>query len=169
MSRYGEATKGAALIAQFAAKSRGEYDFKLYPELWSSEDKKIRDFYLNRKWLSVKFVDSPPDTVPNDSGIYMFIVAPHCGGLADHSYIFYVGKAANLKARYKHYVKEKAGDCDHPREKVTRFLNHLAAYTYFHFTLVPTDELDQAELLLKDNLTPYANTQINIIGRLDSA
>ena len=56
-----------------------------------------------------------------------------------------------------------------PREKVARFLNHLAAYTYFHFTLVPANELDQAESLLRDNLTPQANTQMNIIGRLDSA
>ena len=112
MSRYGQATKGEALRAQFAAKGQGAYEFKLYPELWSSADKEIKDYYLNRVWNSVRFVDPPPDTLPNHSGIYMFVVAPHCGGLSDHSYIFYVGKALNLKARYKEYVKEKAYACE---------------------------------------------------------
>jgi hypothetical protein len=33
-------------------------------------------------------------------------------------------------------------------------------------TLVPEAELDQAEALLKDNLTPVANAQLELIGRL---
>ena len=163
---YGEAPKGTALKGQFAAMDEGVYAFSLYPQLWLSQGENIKDFYLHREWNSVKFVDQLPEIVPNDSGIYMFVVAPHCGGLADHSYIFYVGQAVNLKSRYKDYVKEKAYEGPNPRKKVTRFLNHLEAYTYFHFTLVPRNELDKAESLLKDNLTPYANTTVPLTGRL---
>jgi len=166
MSRYGEAMTGDALQAQFTAKQRGVYEFSLYPELWLNEDEKIRNFYLGREWESVKFNNPPPDTVPNLSGIYMFVVAPHCGALTDHSYIFYVGKASNLKSRYKEYLKEKACENENPREKVVRFLNHMEGFIYFHFTLVPGTQLDYAEALLKDNLTPFANIQTKIIGRL---
>ena len=99
----------------------------------------------------------------------MFVVAPHCAALADHSYIFYVGKASNLKTRYREYLLEKACACENPRERVVRFLNHLEDHVFFHFTLVPQNELDRAESLLKDNLTPFGNTQVSIIGRLNTA
>ena len=46
------------------------------------------------------------------------------------------------------------------------FLNEFEGYLHFHYTLVPKDELTNAEALLKDNLTPVANTQLELIGRL---
>ena len=39
-------------------------------------------------------------------------------------------------------------------------------YLQFHYTLVPKEELTSAESLLKDNLTPYGNTQLELRGRL---
>jgi len=167
MSRYGEAITGVVLEAQFAAKLKGEYQFRLHPELWATPE--INAYYLGRTWTSVRFVDPSPHDIPNESGIYMFVVAPHCAALADHSYIFYVGKASNLKTRYREYLLEKACACENPRERVVRFLNHLEDHVFFHFTLVPQNELDRAESLLKDNLTPFGNTQVSIIGRLNTA
>jgi len=167
MSRYGDAMTGAVLEAQFAAKLKGEYEFRLHPELWTTPE--INAYYLGRAWTTVRFVDPPPPAVPTAAGIYMFVVAPHCGTLVDHSYIFYVGKATNLRSRYREYLVEKACACENPRAKVVRFLNHLEDHVFFHFTLVPQNELDRAESLLKDNLTPFANEQVNIIGRLNTA
>jgi len=167
MSRYGEAMTGAVLEAQFAAKLKGVYEFRLHPELWATPG--INAYYPGRAWTSVRFIAPAPPEVPAVSGIYMFVVAPHCGTLADHSYIFYVGKATNLRTRYAEYLREKACNCESPRENVVRFLNHLEDYVFFHFTPVPQNELDHAESLLKDNLTPFANTQVNIIGRLNTA
>jgi hypothetical protein len=46
------------------------------------------------------------------------------------------------------------------------FLNHFDGYLQFHYTLVPKEELTMAEALLKDNLTPYGNTQLELKGRL---
>jgi hypothetical protein len=46
------------------------------------------------------------------------------------------------------------------------FLNHFDGYLQFHYTLIPKEELKKAEALLKDNLTPYGNTQLELKGRL---
>jgi hypothetical protein len=96
----------------------------------------------------------------------MFVVGPYCGGLRDHSYIFYIGKATNLRKCFAEYLVEKAGGGPNPREQIMLFLNEFSGYLYFHYTLVPKNELTKAEALLKDNLTPVANTQLELIGRL---
>jgi hypothetical protein len=165
MPQYGDPPKGQALLSQFEAKSKGRYEFDLFPELWRTAD--IGSYYRGRQWQSNQFVENVlPDHVPNESGIYMFVAAPHCGTLRDHSYIMYIGQARNLRTRYGQYFREKRGETDHPREPVVRFLNHLQDWLFFWFTLVPQDELDHAEALLKDNITPYGNTVVKIIGRL---
>lgn len=163
MAGFGAAEPGKELLAQFEAEKAGMYSFRLYPELWKTAE--LGAYYNGRAWNSVKFAEPPPD-IPTTSGIYMFVVGPYCGGIQDHSYIFYVGKAKNLRTRYGDYLNEKAGKVASPRKLVMTFLNNFEGFTYFHYTLVPEDELASAEALLKDNLTPHANTQIDIIGRL---
>jgi hypothetical protein len=163
MARYGEVPSDNPVLAQFKAKKEGLYVFKLYPQLWRTPE--LASYYEGRKWEVVPFSDPPPP-LPTESAIYMFVVGPYCGGLQDHSYIFYVGKTTNLKQRYPKYLMEKAGEGPNPREHVVMFLNEFDGYLHFHYTLVPKEELTKAEALLKDNLTPVANTQLEIIGRL---
>jgi hypothetical protein len=50
---------------------------------------------------------------------------------------------------------------------VVRFLNHLREHIYFHFTEIPESEAEEAEDLLKDNITPPANDRKTILGRLN--
>ena len=164
MSKYGEVPSGERLVAQFRAKRMGRYTFELYPELWTVP--RLAEYYKGRSWTVTRFTDPPASNVPASSGIYMFVVAPHCGGLEDHSYIFYVGQATNLQTRYRQYLSEQKGEGTNPREEVVIFLDHLQDHVFFHFTLVPKEELDEAENLLKDNLTPPANKQKTIVGRL---
>jgi hypothetical protein len=163
MARYGEVPTANPLLAEFKAKKEGLYVFKLYPQLWSSPE--LATYFKDRKWEVVPFTDPPPP-LPSHSGIYMFVVGPYCGGLRDHSYIFYVGKATSIKQRYPRYLLEKAGKGPNPREHVMMFLNEFQGYLHFHYTLLPKDEIARAEALLKDNLTPVANTQLEIVGRL---
>lgn len=167
MAKYGEVPSGEQLLAQFRAKRIGRYTFELYPELWTIP--RIAEYYKGRSWNTTRFTDPPAISIPASSGIYMFVVAPHCGELEDHSYIFYVGQATNLQTRYRHYLREQKGEGPNPREEVVMFLDHLRDHVYFHFTLVSKDELDEAENLLKDNLTPPANKQKTIVGRLAPA
>jgi hypothetical protein len=164
MSKYGEVPSGQSLLAQFLAKKRGRYTFELYPELWVIP--KLSEFYSGRSWTATRFIDPPAIDIPAKSGIYIFVVAPHCGQLEDHSYIFYIGQTTNLRTRYRQYLSEQKGEGSSPREEVVLFLDHLRDFVFFHFTLVPKAELDEAENLLKDNLTPPANKQKTIIGRL---
>ena len=161
---YGEAPRGETLIAQLYDAEIGKYEFELYPELWASQ--KIYDYYCDRQWTIIRFVSNSDTTIPTTSGIYMFVVAPCCGKLKDHTYIFYVGQTKNLKERYGQYLYEQQGLGSSPRKKVVKFLNHLKDHVYFHFTEIPENELDEAESLLRDNLTPPANEQKKILGRL---
>ena len=166
MSTYGEVPKGDALIAQFLARRECEFTFELHPEFWGIPE--VSDYYRGRVWQEVRFTDPPATAIPSESGIYMFVVAPHCGSLKDHSYIFYVGKTDDLKRRYSEYLLEQRGLGPNPREKVVRFLHLLRDHVVFHFTLIPDSELLHAEKLLKDNLTPPANSQLDVIGRLET-
>jgi hypothetical protein len=164
MARYGDVPTDNKVLGEFIAKKAGLYSFKLYPQLWSSPE--LAKYYSGRKWEVISFVNPPPRALPTLSGIYMFVVGPYCGGLQDHSYIFYVGKTNDIKERYSHYLREKAGRVTNPREEIVMMLNNFDGYLHFHYTLVPEDELTQAEGLLKDNLTPVANTQLDLKGRL---
>lgn len=166
MAGYGEVPKGDELIAQFYARERGVYSFELHPNLWALPE--IATYYNPKVWTVTRFTDPPAIPIPAESGIYMFVVAPHCGNLNDHSYIFYVGQSVNLGQRYEHYLREQQGRGQSPREKVVLFLHHLRDYVHFHYILIPEHELDEAENLLKDNLTPPANSQKRVIGRLET-
>ena len=162
-ARYGEAPIDNPVLADFKAKKEGLFAFRLYPQLWGREE--LTSYYKGRKWEVVPFTNPAP-ALPDEPGIYMFVVGPYCGGLKDHSYIFYVGQAKSLKKRYPNYLTEKAGGGPSPREQVVMFLNHFDGYLQFHYTLVPRGELNMAEALLKDNLTPVANTQLALKGKL---
>jgi hypothetical protein len=163
MDRYGQVPVANPLLAEFLAEKAGIYPFKLYPQLWISP--KLAAYYKGRKWTIVPFTDPPPP-LPDKSGIYMFVVGPYCGGLQDHSYIFYVGKATSIKKRYPRYLLEKAGKGPNPRKNVVLFLNDFEDHLQFHYTLIPKGQITRAEALLKDNLTPPGNVQLEIIGRL---
>src|ERR1035441_10543840 len=156
MARYGDVPKDNKVLGEFRAKKAGLYEFKLYPQLWNSPD--LATYYTDRKWEVVSFVNPHPQPIalPTSSGIYMFVVGPYCGGLRDHSYIFYIGKTNNIRTRYSHYLREKEGRVTNPREYIVMMLNDFDGYLHFHYTLVPEDELTKAESLLKDNLTPVA-------------
>jgi len=164
MPGFGEVPRGDSLIAQIRAERLGEYTFCLYPELWTTP--RIVEYYHGRTWTETRFIDPPPIDIPTQSGIYMFVVAPRCANLQDHSYIFYVGQTKNLKRRYREYLQAQQGKGSSPREKVVMFLHNFRDYVYFHFTLVPESELNEAESLLNNSLTPPANTRLEIRGRL---
>lgn len=162
---YGEASALAPIAAQWQSFDSDNYSFRLHPELWRNDT--ISAYFQSKKWTSVEFVEANRIVLPTDSGVYMFVAEPHLASIQDHSYIFYVGKATNLRTRYGEYLKEKKCKLAHNRKSVVKFLNHLECYLYFHYTLIPSSELDKAEGYLKDNIDPPANTQTDIIGRLE--
>ena len=164
MGKYGEAPRGEAFKAQIAAIQSGVFDFELYPELWKGTS--ITGFFRDKTWKVVRFCDPQPKKISTKAGIYLFVVSPYCGGIKDHSYVFYVGQTKNFSQRYKEYLYEKKGLGTNPRPKVVRFLNHFQDFLFFHFTEISESELNFAEDLLKDNLTPPGNDKKTIFGRL---
>lgn len=162
---YGEVPKGEKVMAEINAKTLAKFSFEFHPKLWAECSGVILKYYGSKKWSTLQFC-SGATLPPENSGIYMFVVAPRCGDIYDHSYIFYIGKTKDLRRRYNDYLNEQAGKCENPREKVVRFLNYFKGYLFFHYTLVPEHELEMAENLLKDNMTPPANDHLNIRGRI---
>ena len=163
MATYGEVPLGNPVLAQIKAERAGKYQFRLYPQLWKSSE--LADYYAGRKWDSYPFSDVVPD-LPHAPGIYMFVVGPYCGRLKDHSYIFYVGRTNDLKRRYREYLEEKLGRKPTDRKPIVLLLNDFEGFLYFHCTQIPESECKRAEDLLKDNLTPFSNTQLELRGRL---
>lgn len=86
--------------------------------------------------------------------------------VSDHSYIFYIGKATNLRTRYASYLREQRFRLPHNRQRVGELLSDFDGWLHFKYVLVPASDLDSAENFLKDNITPPGNTQLAVIGRL---
>jgi hypothetical protein len=143
----------------------GRVEFELYPQLWRAP--KTTTFYRGRKWSYVFFKASNKSRVPQESGIYMFVVAPRHANLRDHTYIFYVGQADDLQRRFCNYLTEMQGQrIDKDRERVVDFLNYFQGHVFFNYTLVPLTELDQAENFLVDHITPWANVRTHLRAQL---
>lgn len=164
MATYGRAPRGEELIGQFELEDKGIFEFKLYPQLWGNIN--ISNYYNAKAWTPIAFQRSNQPTIPESSGIYMFVVAPRCGNINDHSYIFYVGQTLDLRRRFGDYLTEQKGRGPNPRKEVVQFLSYFKDYLFFYYTVIPSTELDDAENLLKDNFTPPANKQVSIRGRL---
>ena len=161
---YGDVKTLSPMAAQWLAADTHQYTFKLHPELWRIPE--VEAYYRGRSWTKISFDEAKAKDVPDESGVYMFVAEPRMAALDDHSYIFYVGKATSLRARFKVYFKEMRCELDHNRKNVVKFLSHLNPYLFFHYTLIDTADIAKAEALLKDNIDPPANTQTEVIGRL---
>ncbi len=168
MSNYGSVPKGPELKAQFQRQKLGTFPFQIFPEFWSQLD--CRFYYESLAWNEVYFTAENQTAVPSASGIYMFVAnSAYTDILQDHSYILYVGKSKNLNTRYKTYLKEQRYMLPHNRAKVSELLDYFDSWLLFKYVTVPEADLPSAEDLLKDNLTPPGNSQLNLIGRLQTS
>src|SRR5690554_7641428 len=61
---------------------------------------------INCEW---SVIDFPPDdlrALPDEPGVYVFVVEPNLFGLSPASTVFYVGKAKRLRERIRAYINE---------------------------------------------------------------
>ena len=148
----------APVMALASARRSAYYDFELYPHLW--ERRGYARVMKKARWKSVFFGESNRSKVPQESGIYMFVVAPRHAYIRDHTYIFYVGQADNLNERYGQYMREELGrHIDGDRERIVYFLNHCKGHVYFNYFTCPASELTTREDYLVDHIYPWANTK----------
>lgn len=114
-------------------------------------------------WEQLKFTSANLASVPEDSGVYAFVIKSENANLPIFSYLMYIGIAGykensprTLRDRYKNYIKEEA---DLIRPKVHYMLSKYQGNVYFFY--VPIDktkcELQKLETMLNDALIPPCN------------
>ena len=96
-------------------------------------------------WQKLKFDVASKAHVPNERGIYVFVVEAERLGLPPHGYICYVGiagkqKGGTLRKRYANYLRE-AKDAG-GRPAVVFMLNNFKDDLFFHFVPIPDAAID---------------------------
>lgn len=137
--------------------------FLLYPKKWEYTDKHIPDL----KWTRVKFNKRNTKRIPDDKGLYCFIVVPpKPNNYWKIGYLFYVGRAlsTNLRSRYKNYLNERDGKGigrQKPRVKVQEMLNEYDGYIYFFYAVINNkNNIEKYEENILDTYWPYVNSKI---------
>jgi len=132
--------------------------FLLYPRHWEDCSKQIP---TNLKWKKIKFNSANKSKIPNNIGLYCFVVKPLYKNFIDMSYLFYIGQTQNsLRIRYSNYLAEQAGK-GKPRTKVFEMLNLYSKYIYFYYTLLANKDLiNDYEKKLINTFVPQINTSI---------
>lgn len=169
VNRFGTVSELTPTNGHIMAKLLSEWTFEIYPQLWATPE--IEDA-KGHNWTSLKFdpktLEDDIGTIPTGPGVYQFIVQGRQDVLDQHSYIFYIGKAAKgLRARYREYIEEcKAASPKEDRENIVRMLNYFMGNLYFTYTEVEKDKCAPIESALKDNFTPPANKILKLKGRI---
>lgn len=139
---------------QDEVKAHG-HTFYLWPKLWQEY---VEDSGHIFSWNERKFLDSEASNIPNEPGLYTFVIQP---GIANHplnSYIMYIGKTnRTLRHRFKEYLREMQRETGRP--KIVRMLNKYPDNIFFCYTIVQesTSELIDKERALMTAWLPPGN------------
>jgi len=132
--------------------------FLLLPEFWRNSDNQIDN---KLQWKSIKFNVNNVTKIPEEKGIYCFIVRPNYPNFFTTTYLFYVGKTTRtLRKRYKEYLEDQKGK-GKPRPKVFEMLELYKNDLYFYYTTIKlNDRIDNCEVNILNTFVPHINTSI---------
>jgi len=114
-------------------------------------------------WSCVPFSQDCTDDVPQEPGLYAFVVCCDHPKLPIHAYILYVGQSghgasnSNLRRRFREYLREQAKGS--PRPAVERMLVEFAEDLKFYFAPMPNAKacLKEIESKLLSAIIPPVN------------
>jgi len=112
-------------------------EFTLWPEKWNRYERTH-----GCDWQCVQFSPDNVGEVPQESGVYNFVVEP---GIACHpacAHVMYVGETSSLQRRYGEYIREKNNINGRP--KIVRMLNKWDGYIKFYYLRI--DEATREEV-----------------------
>ncbi len=134
--------------------------FLLYPEHWKDMSNHIS---YTLKWKCYRFNRNNIDRIPNQKGIYCFIVKPKLPNFFETRYLFYVGQTTRtLKIRFKEYLKDQSGQ-GKPRSKVFEMLNFYKDNLFFYFVGINgLQRINYVEQKLLNIFVPHINSDIPI-------
>ncbi len=143
------------MIAEQDEAKAHEHTFYLWPKLWQ-EYIENTDYTLT--WSKCKFIDSEADNIPQQPGLYTFIIQPCIANHPLNSYIMYIGMTSRtLRQRFKEYHSEMRRETGRP--KIVRMLTKYPNNTYFCYTIVreSSSELKDKEKALMAAWIPPCN------------
>lgn len=115
----------------------------------------------NHTWHEVAFPPNPRNLVPDEPGVYVFVVKPDLFGFAATSGLLYVGKAKSLYDRVGHYMSEiNKRHSSTRRPHIWRMVNVWNGHLRYHFTTTATvSDAEDLEERMLDALLPYFNKE----------
>ncbi len=137
---------------QDEAKSH-KIDFYLWPEMWRQYSKSVRQAL---RWRIYLFDKNEVLNIPDQKGVYTFVIQP---GIASHpacSYLMYVGKAVRktLRDRFKDYLNEINNPKGRP--KIIRLNKHRGYIFFCCAEIVRDSSIGKLEkYLINAYLPPY--------------
>jgi hypothetical protein len=109
-------------------------------------------------WAVVPFDSASAPRIPTGKGVYGFVIS---SGVAPSiaNYLMYIGKAEKgLRARFREYLTEVENPKGRP--SVVYHLGKYLAYVWFWYSLLPDNEIVDAEDALINALTPPVNKSL---------
>lgn len=132
--------------------------FLLYPPYWNDTTNHIT---VSVSWSSCKFEQTNHSSIPEQKGIYCFVVKPQIPHFFETAYLFYIGKTnRTLKQRFSEYLRNQDGK-DKARTKIFEMLKLYSNNVFFFYTpLATSEEVDECEEKLLNTFAPPINTVI---------
>lgn len=123
--------------------------FILWPQQW-----RRCAAFRGVRWRRIKYVPSQIRTLPNEPGIYAFVVSPSVGGTPDFNYLLYVGKAERQTLRdrcgqYRYEPRRRK-----PRVHIVRMLRNWRGHLHLYYAPVLRDVTDVEDRLLAAFMPP---------------
>lgn len=115
----------------------------------------------NHTWTEVPFPPDPRSVVPDQPGVYVFVVRPSLFGLQQSSGLLYVGKAKSLYSRIGAYMSEvNKRHSLTTRPHIWRMVNVWNGHLHYLYTTTPTvADAEDLEDRMLEALLPYFNKE----------
>ncbi len=130
------------------------WHFTMWPRRWESYN--LPDQF---NWKIYPFRQDQIDNIPNQPGIYSFVIQPDIASYTHCSYLMYIGKTTRtLRERFEEYFDEQNNPTGRPL--ILDLLNDYQGYIHFCCSVIGQKELiDVIEKALVKALLPPCNDQ----------
>lgn len=119
-----------------------------YPDAWAAVQNR------SLVWHEISFPPNPRSIVPNQPGVYAFVVEPSLFSLAPANGLFYVGKATNLYQRISPYIRELSIQfVDSTRPHVWKMLRRWNGSMRYYYSV--TNDVREAEEIEDDLINAF--------------
>jgi hypothetical protein len=120
------------VVAESTHMKTWAQEFVLSPVYWSKAS--VISIPTQFAWAKVPFRRTTKPPVPQERGIYAFVLEPGGNPLPPHGYLMYIGSTDNFLRRFREYLREVKRP---KRPKIHILLNRYINTSYLYFTFAP--------------------------------